>query len=236
MKKLFLKIFFFFSLFSLQLFAQANGNDFGVSLNINYTTTSRIYLQPDSPDPIVRNTSRSLDGINSYSFDFRYQVSESVIFGIGSEFIKKTFDNSINLGGVRAMMNDGYRVIPVELSIYYHLPFSTEHFKFFMGGGFGFYIGEQVRNLGDVSISNETKKIGYGIHVAVGMDYVVSNFLSLRGQMRFRDPEFEMKSIYSSNIVNYDGRAYLLPSQTFSSKVNIDGITFTVGVVINFRL
>lgn len=229
----FIKILFLISILPIISSAQANGKDLGISFNLNYTTTSKLYLQPDSPDLILRGVNQTLDDIYSYSIDVRYQVSESIILGIGSELIKKTFDNSINLGGIRASMNDGYKMIPIELSAYYLIPFSTERFKFYMGGGFGLYIGEQIRELGDVSISNESKKIGYGIQVSVGMDYLVNQFLSVRGQMRFRDPEFEMESKYSDTTVNYNGKTYILPVEKFTSKVNINGITFVIGTVIN---
>ena len=230
------KIFFLLVILPVCLFAQANGKDFGLSLNLNYTTTSQLYLQPNSPDPVIRNTSQSLDKISSYSAELRYQYSESILFGISSEYIKKTFDNTMNLGGTAAKVTDGYKVIPVELSIYYQLPFSTELFKFFMGGGMGFYIGEQIREVGDVTVSNSSRKIGYGIQVSVGMDYLVNSFIAIRGQMRFREPDFEMRSTYSNKIVNYDDRTFLLPTQSFDSKVIIDGITFTIGAVLNFGL
>jgi hypothetical protein len=152
--------------------------------------------------------------------------------GAGTEYIKKTFSNSINLSGTKANAVDGYQMIPVEFSVYYLIPFSTERFKFFMGGGMAFYIGSQIRELGDVKISNEKQKVGFGIHVAVGMDYVVKNFLSVRFQMRFRDPQFEMSSKYTNSSVNYAGRTFLLPGNTFESKVNIDGITFLLGAVL----
>ena len=228
-----IKILFLFFVLPAIILAQANGKDFGISFNLNYTTTSQLYLQPDSPDLILRGTHQNLDDIYSYSIDVRYQVSESIILGIGSESIKKTFDNSINLGGIRALMRDGYKMIPIEFSAYYLIPFSTERFKFYMGGGFGLYIGEQIRELGDVSISNESKKIGYGINVSIGMDFLVNQFLSIRTQMRFRDPEFEMESKYSDTTVNYNGKSYILPSEKFITKVNIDGITFAIGAVIN---
>ncbi|NJD21437.1 MAG: hypothetical protein FIA82_02030 [Melioribacter sp.] len=228
-----IKILFLFFILPAVILAQANGKDFGISFNLNYTTTSQLYLQPDSPDLILRGTHQSLDDIYSYSIDVRYQVSESIILGIGSESIKKTFDNSINLGGIRASMRDGYKMIPIEFSAYYLIPFSTERFKFYMGGGLGLYIGEQIRELGDVSISNESKKIGYGINVSIGMDFLVNQFLSIRTQMRFRDPEFEMESKYSDTTVNYNGKSYILPSEKFTTKVNIDGITFAIGAVIN---
>ena len=232
MKKI-IKILFLISIFPVVFFAQANGKDLGISFNVNYTTTSQLYLQPNSPDSFIRGTHQSLDDLFTYSFDIRYQISESIILGLGSELVKKTFDSSVILSGSRIPMNDGYKMIPVELTAYYLIPFSTERFKFFMGGGFGVYIGEHIRELGDVKVSNESKKLGYGIHVSVEMDYLVYSFLSVRMQMRFRDPEFEMESKYSQTTVNYEGDPYYLTSDRFSSKVDINGITFSIGAIIN---
>ncbi len=225
---------FFILLFPLFAFSQSAENKISISFNWNYTTTSKLFLQPNYPDPIVRSIHEDLDHIYSYFVEVRYQLMEAVFIGAGSEYIKKTFKKNINLSGTRIPTEDGYRMVPFELSIYYQLPFSSEHFKFFMGGGSGIYFGEHIRNLGNVTISNESRKASYGIHVAVGMEYIVNNLLSFRGQMRFRDPEVEMKSRYSSSFVNYNGKEYLLPSQSFESKVNIDGIVFTIGAVINF--
>ncbi|MFA7229546.1 MAG: outer membrane beta-barrel protein [Melioribacteraceae bacterium] len=227
-------IFLWLSLLSNTLPAQANGKKFGISLNINYTTTSRLYLQPNAADPFIRNTHENLDGIRSYSLEARYQLTESIIIGIGSEVIEKTFGNSINLGGIRAEMNDGYKMIPVEISAYYLIPFSNDRFRFFMGGGVGLYFGRHLRELGDVTINNDSPKAGYGIHVAVGMDFIIYDFISFRGQMRFRDPEFEMTSSYSSGTVNYRGETYPLKPQSFNSKADIDGLVFTIGVAFNF--
>ena len=236
MKIHYTNIFFLLVILPVGLFAQANGKDFGISVNLNYTTTSQLYLQPNSPDIIIRNIGQSLDKLSSYSAELRYQFSDAILFGISTEYIKKTFGNTINLNGIAANVTDGYKVIPVELSIYYQLPFSTELFKFFMGGGLGIYIGEQIREIGDVTVSNTSRKIGYGIQVSVGMDYLVNSFLAIRGQMRFREPDFEMKSIYSNKIVHYNDKTFFLPSQTFDSKVIIDGITFTIGAVLNIGL
>ncbi len=229
------KITVIFFIFSVSLLAQNEWNRFDISVNYIYTATSKLYLQPNSSDPIIRGTHDDLDDIWSYSGEIGYRIYEDLVIGLGVEYIRKTYTNrNMNLGGVRASMKDGYKVIPLDLTIYYTLPFSTEFFKFFMGGGGGLYFGEHIRELGDVSVSTISRKIGYGIHVAVGMDYIFYKNFALRTQMRFRNPEFEMKNKYSSNIVNYNGRAYLLASDTFSSKVDIDGISFTIGIMYQF--
>jgi outer membrane protein W len=217
------------------LFAQTGEKKFYINANYIYTTTAKLYLQPNSSDPFIRGTHEDLEDLWSYSGEIGYSLSEEIIIAIGLEYVEKTFVNhNMNLGGTRAVMTDGFKVIPLELSLYYTLPFSTEMFKFFMGGGGGLYFGTHIRRLGDVSVSNESRKVGYGIQVAVGMDYLFNEYFSIRAQMRFRDPEFEMKSSYSNKVVNYGGRTFLLSNQTFSSKVNIDGISFAIGLV--FRI
>ncbi len=217
------------------LFAQFGEKKFYINANYIYTTTSKLYLQPNSSDPFIRGTHEDLEDIWSYSGEFGYRLSEEITITLGAEYVEKTFVNQgMNLGGTRAVMTDGFKVIPLELSLYYTLPFSTERFKFFMGGGGGLYFGTHIRRLGDVSVSTEARKVGYGIQVAVGMDYLLNEYFSLRTQMRFRDPEFEMKNSYSDKVVNYGGRVYLLSNQTFSSKVNIDGISFAVGILFRF--
>lgn len=215
--------------------AQSEGNKFSISLNYNYTTTSRLYLQPNSSDPFLRNLYNELEDINSVSAEFRFEILEDLLIGLGSEFINKTFQNpNFNLGGRRIEIKDGFSVVPVEMSLYYLLPFSTQRFKFFMGGGGGIYFGKHIREIGDVFFENEESQIGYGMHVGVGMEYFIRDFLSIRGQMRFRDPEFKMKSRYSNSIVNYNGNSYLISTDSYNSKANLDGVTFTIGAVFNF--
>lgn len=222
-------------MFCKENFSQYNGSDFNFSLSYNYTTTSKLYLQPNSADPVLRAEYESLDEIYNLSFEFRYRLFEHVIVGIGSEFITKSFTNqNFLLEGNRIDVKEGYNLIPVELNIYYLLPFSTERFKFFMGGGGGFYFGSRIREFGDVEFLNEGIKIGYGINVSVGMDYLVNELISIRGQMRFRDPELIIKSKYSGSTVNYKGNSYSLSDNIFTTKVNIDGLTFTIGLTISF--
>lgn len=235
MKLKYYSILFFILLFCKENLSQYNGSDFNFSLNYNYTTTSKLYLQPNSADPVLSTEFESLDGIYNLSFEFRYRLFEQMIIGIGTEFIRKSYTHrNFILEGNGIDINEGYNLIPVELNLYYLLPFSTERFKFFMGGGGGVYFGSQIREFGDVEFVNDGGKIGYGINVSVGMDYIVNELISVRGQMRFRDPELIMKSKYSNSTVNYKGNSYLLSDNVFTTKVNIDGLTFTIGLTVSF--
>lgn len=220
------------------VFAQFN-KTFGVSVNAVYNTSAQIYLSPNSSDIILRNNSFLIENILNPSVDFRYKLSESIILGFNTEYMVSTSNGpnlTVFVGNSTVTINveDGFRLIPLELSAYYLLPFSTEQFKFLMGGGLGYYVGSHIRKFGDVEVSNAERKIAYGIHVSISMDYLIKGFISVRGEMKFRDPQFSVKSKYSKKEVNYDGQIIRLAQDTFDSKINVDGVTFILGLAFHF--
>ncbi|MCP5064175.1 MAG: outer membrane beta-barrel protein [Ignavibacteriae bacterium] len=212
--------------------AQYNGNDFSISANANYTTTSKIFLTPNAADEFLRNKNFPIEDIISYSFELRYRLSEPVILGLGAEYINDGADGR-NLTSPLFLVSDGFEVIPIELSVYYFFPFSTENFKFYMGGGIGFYFGKHLRTFGDVEFEHVKSSNGIGLQMSLGMDYLVFDFLSVRSEMRFRDPKFDVTSKYNSDTVFYEDR---LSTDEINTKINIDGITFRIGAVFHVNL
>ena len=224
--------------FSLNSFAQFN-KTFGISINAVYNTSARIYLSPNSSDIILRNNSFIIENIFNPSVDFRYKLSETIILGFSTEYMTTTSigpNLTVFLGTSTATIDveDGFQLIPLELSAYYLLPFSTDRFKFLMGGGMGYYIGSHIRKFGDVEVSNAERKAAYGIHVSISMDYLIKDFISVHGEMKFRDPQFTVKSKYSRKEVNYNGNIIRIAQDTFDSKINVDGVTFILGLAFHF--
>ena len=223
---------------STNAFAQFN-KTFGVSVNAVYNTSASIYLSPNSSDVILRNNSFLIENIFNPAVDFRYKMSESIVVGFNTEYMTSTSigpNLTVFLGNstVTIDVEDGFRLIPLELSAYYLLPFSTERFKFLMGGGMGFYIGSHIRKFVDVEVSNAERKTAYGIHVSISMDYLIKDFISVRSEMKFRDPQFTVKSKYSKKEVNYNGNVIRLAQDSFDSKINVDGVTFILGIAFHF--
>ncbi|MGE5440370.1 MAG: hypothetical protein ACM3UR_10980, partial [Bacteroidota bacterium] len=228
-----------FCLLSGSAHGQEMYKDFSLSLNYNYTTTARIFLNPKSPDEILRNNSFYMEDIFSPSADLRYRLTEDILIGLNVEYIRKVQAGPnltvLGSGGTQTIIvEDGFKVIPFELSAYYILPFSTEKFKFIMGGGLAYYYGEHLRKFGDEEVSNLKREFAYGIQALVSSDYMITSFLSLRGEMKFRDPELEVTSKYKNKRVNYEGSTIVLAQDTFQSKINIDGVTFTLGMAFHF--
>lgn len=223
----------FLLLFVSTAFSQYDGKKFAISTSFSFNTTAKIFLSPDAPNVFDQNIFFGLEDIHSYSAELRYRLSEPIILGISFEYMKASAKGR-NLVSRLFVVRDGYELYPIEFSAYYFLPFSTEDFKFFMGGGFGIYFGKRTREFGDIKFEDVDSDIGYGIQVNVGMDYLIFDNLSARGEIRFRDPDFKVVNKYNSDRVNYQGSFYSVTQENISSKINVDGITFRIGAAFHF--
>ena len=232
-------IIIFILILHFRVLCQYNGNDISIGVYGVYTTSASIFLNPNASDVVIRNQSFILEDITNPAADIRVRVSEPLIIGLHVEYIKKT-ETSPNLtafvGGsvVRLNVEDGFNLIPVELTAYYVLPFSTEGWKFLMGGGLGYYNGEFIRKVADTGVSTVQKEAEFGIQVSASMDFVPINQVVIRFQMKFRDPQFIVTSQYDQQVIEYQGHVILLPRDSFDTKINMDGITFMLGAAIQF--
>jgi hypothetical protein len=224
---------------NFSLYAQYGDHTFGFSLGYNFTTTSKLFLYPNAEDPFLREQFIPIDDITSYSAELRIGITENFAIGLNGEYMNAAVINSRFVvggpnGSTQVSVKDGFEVYPVELSAYYIMPFSTEQFYFYIGGGLGLYYGKHIRDFGDADVTTIQQDLGYGIQVSTGMDYLVTDFFSVRGELKFRDPQFDMQSKYSKTEVIINGQTYQLSNDIFESKVNINGITFGLGVVLHF--
>ena len=225
-------------LFGTSSFAQFGAGGIGIAVNAVYTTSAEIYLNPNSSNPEVRNRSFTLENIWNPGLDIRYRFSTNFILGLNVEYIKKSayapnLTAFINNQVFVFEVEDGLSAIPIELTAHYYFPFSTEEFKFVMGGGLGYYIGEFVRKFQDVDLEIAQRKFALGFHVSASMDYIIVENLSARFEMKFRNPQYTVTSKYSKTEVIYQGNVIQLPDNAFDTKVDIDGLTFLIGLVIN---
>lgn len=222
----------------LPIKGQYNDKDFGLSFSANYTTTARLYLNPNSIERLLREENIEIEDIYSYAFELRYRVTESILVGLGTEYVEKTA-KLVNVIGFPSQLagveiNEGFTLIPIEISGYYFIPFSTESLKFYMGGGLGVYFGSYIREFGSVDVETVSRDFSWGIHGRIGLDYMFADFFSLRGEMKFRDPDFKMESKYTSDSFIYQGNVITLPQQPFVTRVNIEGMTFSLSAVVYF--
>ena len=220
-------------------FGQFGPGNFGIAINAVYTTSAQIFLNPNASNIEIRNKALTLENIWNPGLDIRYRFSQEFIVGLNVEYIDKTA-NAPNLSAfignqvVVFEVDDGFRLIPVEFTIYYYFPFSTEDFKFLMGGGVGYYYGNFIRKFRDVELEVVQRKLAVGIHVSTSMDYMILENVSARFEMKFRNPQYNVKSKYSKTELTFQENTVMLPDDAFETKVDIEGLTFSLGLVINF--
>lgn len=221
------------------IFAQYNGNRFSVFAGFDYITSAQIFLNPNSSDIFLRNSSFEINNLYSPIVDFRYRLNDDLILGLNTEYISKsqTGNNlSVKEGSqeIKLDVADGVMFIPIEFSLHYYLPFSTDQFKFTMGLGVGYNLGKQTRKFGNTEIETISRRNSMGILVTVGVEYLITDQFGARFNMKFRDPEIELTNRYKNSIIDYNGTQVQLSSDTFNSKINLDGISFIIGMVFHF--
>lgn len=229
----------FVAILSSLTFAQYNGNRFSVFAGFDYITSAQIFLNPKSSDIFLRNSSFEIDNLYSPVLDFRYRANNDLIIGLSSEYISKSqIGNNLTVreGSQEIILNvdDGVEFIPLEFSLYYYLPFSTDQFMFTMGMGVGYNFGKQTRKFGNTEIETVSRKNSLGIIVSVGMEYLITEKIGARFNMKFRDPEIDLTNKYKNSIIDYNGTQVALSNDTFQSKINLDGISFIIGMTFQF--
>ena len=218
--------------------AQYTAGRIGIAVNAVYTTSADVFLNPNSSDLEARNKSFLLQDIWNPGIDIRYRFSPEFILGLNVEYIEETakLPNLTAFIGNQVYVfevEDGFRTIPVELTAYYFFPFSTDHFKFLMGAGLGYYYGQFIRKFSNVDLEVTQRKISLGILVAASMDYMIFENLSARFEMKFRNPQYNVTSKYTKTDVEYEGNQIQLSENPFETKVDINGLTFVFGVVVH---
>lgn len=239
MNKLIPKIFLVLIFAAASAFSQYQNHDFSISVGSVYITSAELFLNPNSSDIFLRNQSFELKDIFSPAIEIRYRLSEAVAIGLSTEYNKKSQKGNFLtvLAGsqiIQLESEDGFVFIPVEIAVYHILPFSTESFKFNMAGGIGYYHAIHTRKFGDTDISNLETKPVIGIQVSTGMEYLITENIGVRIQMKFRAPEIKVKSKYNSTTVNYKGNTITILQDTFDSKVSVNGAVFMLGVSYSF--
>jgi len=233
-------LFFIFLIFWANNFAQSKEEGFTLNLGLGLISSSKIFPNPNSSNVIERNKAFEIMNILSPTLEIKYRFNEEVSIGLSSEYASKMNKGNFvsALSGsqiVELESEDGYVFIPIELSVYQTLPFSTENFKFNIGGGLGYYMGYLKRNLGDTKISTIESSPVFGIQVSASVEYKLLDKLGIYLQTKYRAPEIKVTSRYEKNIVEYKGRTITILQDDFDSKISVNGVVLLLGLTYNFN-
>lgn len=212
----------------------AQNSDWILSLYGGYITKSEMFFYPNSSKPELRNNAFRIEDLLLPGISVKYAVDSDIFTMFSVEYIEGTsIGRNVtiveNSATKTVAVEDGFSVIPVELSVIYRMPFSTELFNFFMGGGLGYYFGNHIRSIGNVNAETIDREAAYGLHVMLTMEYLPAARNGIFLSMKFRDPKIDMVSEYSSTTGERNGIPFQLGRSDFDSSVNINGITFLLG-------
>lgn len=215
--------------------SQARASDFklfSITLKGSLTTGSQIFLDPNSSDEFRRAQFFSIDKTWGYGVEVRYRFPESdIAVALSADYLRTTQTSFIRLSNRQIPVDDGYRVIPVEMTGYFIIPFSGEVIGVYIGGGGGAYFGRRIYRIGNTEAPSIDQGVGYGIHVLSGVTYRLNAFVQLSAEMKFRDLQFNSVNQFSSPQAEYGSTFVQVSTQPFESRVHTDGMIFQVGIV-----
>ncbi len=202
----------------------------------SFTTSSKIFHHANDPDENIRNQFYPIDDIFGAGIDLRRSIEAlSIQIGINVDYIAKSEKFNFPITSTRTVpASDGFISIPVELSGYFIIPVGDDNIRLYMGGGFGVYIGHRRYSIADVEAPALGKNVQIGIHVVSGVQYVVIPSVALRSELKFRNVQFETTNKFLQSSAQYRGTTVSLPQQPIVSRVNIDGMLLTLGIVYTF--
>jgi opacity protein-like surface antigen len=210
------------------------GENISVAAKGSYTTSTRFLYNVERNDIFID------DKYFSYNFGFGLDVrmlafSDDILIGVNIEKIKTlgqttklVYGNGLSYS---IPVTEGFVVYPVELSGYFLIPFSSEDARVYLGGGVGWYFGERIYSIASAQAATLNSPSGFGIHVLTGADVRITSKIAVRGELKFRDPQFDSVNRFEESSTTYNGLKILLDPSSSKTRVNLNGITYGLGLV-----
>jgi len=218
--------------------AQSGDQSLSVALRGSYTTSSKVFYNPESPSPDIRSRYLALDNIYGGGLEIRFQdFADNYFIALSVELLSRFEDGRqvIAFGNPPRSLpiSEGYRLVPIELGANMFIPLGSQRLRLAMGGGLGAYYARRIFAVANVDAQQVNNPVSFGIHVESSFDYRVLDGLAVRAEMRFRDPEVTTESKFQETKVDYDGSLVTFPQDAFKTKININGLSFSIGLAVD---
>jgi hypothetical protein len=210
---------------------RAQDGDNAVALQSAVVASSRIFTSPSSPDPLLRNASRDVGASFAWSASYARAVAPSAWVQACLDYTPVD-DETIDNFGTR--LTDGFRLFSAELTGIFELPISGRTFLLFIEGGAGVYWGTRRLSVAGVGARALSTRAAFGIVTAFGAEYRLTRLLSLKAQLRFRDPQVDAENVFDQPSVEAGGVRYVLETTPFTSRLNPNGNIYAAGIVLRF--
>lgn len=200
-----------------------------------FTTSAKLFPSPDDADEFTRGQFLPLNDIFGFGLEFRRDIPAiRVQLGLSIEYLSATELINVPATVISVPVRDGFHAIPIEFTGYFVIPFGGEKIQLFMGAGTGVYLGFRTYDYAGTDAVLISRSVGVGIHVVSGVEYLLSDLLSLRSVIKFRDAQFESTNRFTQPTTVYRGSTIPLSQDLLSSRMNIDGMVATIGIAVRF--
>ncbi len=237
MKRFFLVLSLTPIIFTNPTIAQSTDRVLTVVVRGGYTTSSKVFYNPEASSADIRAQYNALEGIFGGGIEVRYHWPEFNFFlTLSAEYLSKHRDQTQILGfsdpPLQVPFTEGFVLIPIELGANVYIPVGSEKFRVSMGGGIGAYYGEQLLTVAGIKAAMRNRPLSVGIHVESGVEYRVLPGIWLRGDMRFRDPEVRSVIRFEKLTTQYQGSTLTFSNNDFKTRIDVDGMSFGLGIVV----
>lgn len=221
-----------------RLCAQTESLYIAFSAGALYTTTSRLYLNPDASLLEERSVSVDFQDIGGFFVGVRLVEPSSYYYlALTSGAVLKTVeDRQYVAGGSHSFpLEEGLLMIPLEFSGHIIVPADWDPVRISVGAGFGAYYLRRHLSIAGVRAEQVDNTLGYSLVIQTTAEYRLLNNLWFSFGMFIRNPEAELKNKFTASSVLYDGYVIHFPSRELKTRLEIDGVTFGAGLVYEFR-
>jgi len=227
---------FGFFLFAGPVLAQGEWNGSVVARGL-LTTSSKIYPNPDNPSFDLRTLTTPFTSVFGAGAEFRLQqYGDHWYIYLAVEYLSQIKSelklNSIQNPPRRVPVDEGYRIIPIELGGQLFIPLGSQTWRLSMGGGIGAYHTERIFSIAGAASNSVGNMYAFGIHVSVNAEYAILPGIAVAVGVKFRDPEIDVRNEFASDSVVYNNEVIVLPKGEIPSRINVDGMTLSAGVRI----
>jgi opacity protein-like surface antigen len=213
--------------------ARGGGGRFSIAAYGAITTSSKLFEHPNARDELIRGLYTPIDPVYGAGIDARTDIPAfGLRFGLGADVLTRTVSSSAPYTSPPVPIEDGYVAVPVELTAYFSIPVGGEKVDFYLGGGGGVYFGERRYTYAGVRAVTIDRNIQPGIHVLTGVEYALGDALALRSELKFRNVQLETTQRFPVTSTIYEGVTIPLPQDPFTSRVQIDGMNVSLGIVV----
>lgn len=214
-------------------YSQEEAWKFTVGLKGTYTSSAKLYLNPQGTTPESRSEHLKFSPLFGGGLELRVERSdERFFFVVSTEYLfahsKEEELVAITSPPRTMVIDDGLFVIPIEVTANVYIPLGSDRLRAAMGAGLGAYYGERVLEIGGVESSSVRSSIGYGMNIRAVLEYQVKTGMHISFDLKFRDPEISVTNQFDPGSTSSRG------PREITTLINLDGMTVGLGVLYEF--